>query len=407
MKKQLILPIFSICLFGLLSCMKPISWIYSPAVYFPDANLRDAVALALGKDPDEPITIADMEGLTEFGTPIPGGGVRNLSGLEAAINLRVLRVVESSSLNLTDLNRPKLDIGALTGLVKLKDLDLSGHALSDISVLAGLTNLESLTLHHTSLSDISALAGLTKLRGLGLFDNPISDISVLAGLSKLESLNLGSRWTGDNTIGDISVLAGLTELTSLWLGSNAISDISPLAGLTKLQTLGLPFNAISDISALAGLTELTELQLQYNAISDISPLAGLTKLLSLNSHNNTISDLTPLSGLTALQNLTLDSNTISNISALSGLTNLQGVGLNDNSIADISPLVLNVGLGDGDSVSVNGNPLSHESLTTHLPSLRTNGVMVALVTSCSCCKCPDPFVKHGHRNFTGCVCKYE
>ena len=154
--------------------------------------------------------------------------------------------------------------------------------------------------------------------------------SEMAALTRLEARNA-----------NISSLTGLefaTNLTSLDLGygsggtSHEVKDLSPLAGLTQLTWLHLPGKSISDISAVAELTNLTRLNLWGNPISDISPVVGLTNLTDLY--------------------------------------------LGDNNISDISPVVANTGLGSGDTVNVQYNPLSYQSLHTHIPALQSRGVTV-------------------------------
>ena len=139
-------------------------------------------------------------------------------------------------------------------------------------------------------------------------------------------------------ISDLTGLEFATNLTSLDLGygeggtSHAVKDLSPLVDLTQLTRLHLPGKSISDISAVTGLTNLTWLNLWGNPISDISPVAGLTNLINLY--------------------------------------------LGNNNISDISPLVANTGLGNGDEVYVQGNPLSYQSIHTHIPALQSRGVTV-------------------------------
>jgi hypothetical protein len=89
-----------------------------------------------------------------------------------------------------------------------------------------------------------------------------------------------------------------------------------------------------------------------------------------------IRDLTGLEGATNLTGLDLLSNNISDISPVAGLTDLRWLDLSGNNISDISPLVANTGLGDGDTVYVQGNPLSHLSIHTHIPILQSRGVRV-------------------------------
>ena len=61
---------------------------------------------------------------------------------------------------------------------------------------------------------------------------------------------------------------------------------------------------------------------------------------------------------------------------LGGLSHLTNLWLWDNSISDISPLVANTGLGNGDTVYLQYNPLSYQSIHTHIPALQSRGVTV-------------------------------
>ena len=240
-------------------------------VHIPDRNLRASIEQTLNKAPGDTISTLDMENLTRL--EASEAGIINLTGLEAATNLRILH------------------------------------------------------LYRNSISDISVVADLTKLTELFIGANNISNISAVSGLTRLSRLGLGS-----NSITDIAAVSGLTNLTELYLGNNAITDISALSGLTRLTVLHLWSNSITDISALSGLTNLTELHLENNPITDIAAVSGLT-------------DLTKLS-------------------------------IWGNSISDISPLVANTGLGRGDEILMQRNPLSYLSIHTHIPALRTRMVTV-------------------------------
>ena len=405
-------------------------------VNIPDAALRAELLAALDKLAGDTITRSDMAGLDSH-LGIGERGVADLTGLEYATSLTSLTILDNSISDisalsaLTSLTRlelysnPVSDISALSGLTSLNSLSLYDHPVSDISALSGLTSLTSLILRDHPISDISALSGLTSLNSLGLYGNSISDISALSGLTSLNSLDLGgnsisdisalSRLTSltnlrlgtnwisdisalsgltslnslqlnDNSISDISALSGLTSLTDLVLGDNSISDISALSGLTSLRSLSLGGNSISDISTLSStlsrLTSLRHLHLRSNSISDITALSGLTSLTSLDLYNNPISDISALSGLTSLTWLSLDENSISDISAMSGLTSLKHLDLDDNSISDAGPLVDNTGLGRGDRIYLRCNPLSAQSVNTHIPTLRARGATV-LWTACS------------------------
>ena len=171
-------------------------------------------------------------------------------------------------------------------------------------------------------------------------------------------------------------VTNMANLTILDAPNADIADLSGLETATNLTQLGLWNNSISDISPVAGLTNLTSLRLWDNSISDISPVVRLTNLTELFLGDNSISDISPVAGLTNLIILTLSGNSISDISPVAGLINLIELSLENNSISDISPLVANAGLGSGDTVRLRGNPLSYQSIHTHIPTLQSKGVTV-------------------------------
>lgn len=235
-------------------------------VYIPDPNLKLAIQCTLG--------IADLlpeDMLALIYLSAPEMGIKDLTGLEYAVNLRALY--------------------------------LSWNKISDITPLAGLAGLEALDLNNNSCSDISPLADLAQLRYLNIHMNQVSDLSPLARLSRLETLVARL-----NLITDLSPLSGLTNLVELDLRNNLICDISPLANLPKLTELCLSGNRISDVSALAGLARLRTVWLSENQISDIGPLGGLTCLEYLYLAHNQITDISPLTGLRGLKALDLQAN---------------------------------------------------------------------------------------------------
>ena len=168
----------------------------------------------------------------------------------------------------------------------------------------------------------------------------------------------------------------MATLTRLDANEADISDLTGLEHATNLRVLHLWRNSVSDLSSLAGLTKLTGLYLGGSSASDLSPLVGLTNLESLFLDANGISNLSVLAGLTKLTRLALSNNSVSDLSPLAGLTSLRWMRLAGNNISDLSPLVTNTELGDGDELEIQGNPLSHTSIKTHIPTLQSRGVTV-------------------------------
>ena len=292
-------------------------------VHIPDTNLRAAIAEELGKSPNAPIIVEEMERLE--GLDAVNRNIRDLTGLQFATNLEWLEVGENQF----------SDLSPIAGLINLRTLSFPRSNVSDLSPLAGLINLDNLWFNAgAKVSDLSPLAGLVNLRIIHAGGHSISDLSPLAGLTKLEHIYL----PGTGLISDLTPLARLPLLKELYLDRSNISDISLLATFTGLERLGLSNNDISDISPLNRLTNLKWLRINNNEIADVSPILRLTNLTWLSIGDNNISDLSPLARLTLLEELYFEHSDISDISPLAGFTGLERLGLRDNNISDISPL---------------------------------------------------------------------
>ena len=219
----------------------------------------------------------------------------------------------------------------------------------------------------TSLSGLEFASSLVELR---LRHNAVDDLSPLAELASLSVLNVRH-----NRVTDIAPLAEL-PLTYLNLSGNVIADLSPLAHIASLTELTLVGGRVSDLSPLMELAHLTRLWLGANAIADVSPLAGLRSLTQLDLGDNAIDDVSSLGELTSLVYLGLYSNAIADVSALRAMTSLREAYLANNRISDISALVANDGLGEGDYVELQGNPIACGAQAEHVKLLRDRGVNV-------------------------------
>ena len=136
-----------------------------------------------------------------------------------------------------------------------------------------------------------------------------------------------------------------------------VHGLELLTDCVNLQMLDLSGIGIweGDLWILLKLKSLQELSLEHNPISDISGIEGLTNLRRLNLARNRICVLHPLQQLVQLEELNLS----------------------QNRITDIEPLVNNVGLSEGDTVILEGNPLLSEiSKNQHIPALEARGVTV-------------------------------
>ena len=189
--------------------------------WMPDENLRQAVRKKLGIPNEIPMLPQDLLRLYDLGSI--DEGIKNLRGLEHAVNLSFLHVAPSS--------------------------------VSDLRPLATLSNLRVLTLYENEISDITPLQGLQRLEELHLSSNNISDITPLAGLVNLEKLDLSF-----NNISDITPLRGLQRLEMLSLELNNISDFRPLLEVPRLEILYIGYNPGSNAALRLGLKP-TDLQI--------------------------------------------------------------------------------------------------------------------------------------------------
>ena len=340
-------------------------------VDIPDSNLRAAVADALGKNANDPITVAEMKKLTSLESN--KGRVQDLTGLQFATNLVHLDLDRSqvsdisplrglTNLDFLEVHGPFSDISPIRGLINLEHLDVAGSNVSDLNPIAGLlNNLDVLSIPDnialptavvqngfvqipdlnlravlektlgTKAITLSAMATLTTLKASD------RDIFNLAGLEF--AINLEELWISENPVSDLSALAECTNLIRLFAWNTPhISDVSPLANLTKLQQLEFKGSKLNDISSLVHLTNMRVLQFYGIDISDISPLSAMTKLEKVRFRHTDVEDITPLAELFDLGWLDLASSEVSDLEPLKNLTKLEFLDLGWNNVEDVSPL---------------------------------------------------------------------
>jgi len=249
--------------------------------------------------------------------------------------------------------------------------------VDDITSLKGIERCENLVWLNLSLqkiTDLSPLSNLKKLEYLALDqNNNIKNLSPISGLDQLRFLYLDQ-----NDITDISPLKNLIHLTFLQLCYNTgITDISAIANMNELEHLYMSNSPISDISPVAEFKNLLTLWIDHCEVTDISPIANLKKLKVIKFDLNPVGDITAVKNLTELEWLYLADCNISDISPIENLVSLKRLRLWNNQITDILPLVNNRGLGPGDIVALDGNPLNEKSINDYIPDLQFRGVFVS------------------------------
>ncbi|MCH2201245.1 MAG: hypothetical protein MK102_04695 [Fuerstiella sp.] len=205
-------------------------------------------------------------------------------------------------------------------------------------------------------------------------------ISDLTGLE--HCINLGEARFGKNKIKDVTALAECKNLQSLSIQYNEIADLKPLGKLTKLQYLNFEHNKVTSLEGLETLDRLTSLYGSHNQIESIEPAAQLQKLWTLSLNHNKIKDLSPIAELPRLDSIGLAHNKIKDVSKLPPGKTVYSTYFQGNQIEDIGPLA-NMAQADANGnrqfasfwkLYLAGNPLSDESKSTHLKTLKGSGV---------------------------------
>lgn len=174
------------------------SYIDDQIVHFDNPFIKMAVEETLGIfDP----TPADMLGLIELDAHrLWNTHIRNLTGLEYAINLERVIIKDNKFQHVNE----------LAGLTNIHYLDISDCVtISDITGVTELVHLEHLDMHWNSVWNLNPLKKLSKLRTIIVRRNSLGPNALrpLASLPNLEHLDVRSN--------DLEYIDALTELTSL------------------------------------------------------------------------------------------------------------------------------------------------------------------------------------------------
>ncbi|MFD0587244.1 stalk domain-containing protein [Paenibacillus sp. GCM10027627] len=212
------------------------------------------------------------------------------SGKLTAIDMASLKDITAHSLQITSLK-------GLEHAINLQKLSIVNSDVRDLSPIAKLDQLQSITFINNQISDLSPLKELKKLRDLDLSQNLISDLSPLATIKSLQTLNLSA-----NLIFDIEPLHDLDQMYRLYLYDNYIEDLTAVQAMDRLNLLDVTGNLVSDLSPISHMKSLSVLYVNHNPIQSVEPIQDL-RIFSLNISNSNVADLTPLKNLNNLQYL--------------------------------------------------------------------------------------------------------
>ncbi|EAD3257681.1 cell surface protein [Listeria monocytogenes] len=284
-------------------------------VNIPDSYLKEGLKTIVGKPLLEELTEADLETISTAdisymfgfsGYPVTGL-VRDLTGLEKAVNMT--NFYFSNQTEITNLNQiknlPKLkkivgistglnDIKALGEMPALEEVELGGDYITDFTPLLEQENLKSFSYNSYAWLDPS----------YHQINN--EEFTKFANLKSIENLDV--TW---NNITDLAALTANDHITNLNLSYNKFTNVAPIATMKKLKVLYLNNNNLTSIDSLHTLRGLSIAYADNNNITDLSKLkdffesmnvVGDYKGLQVNSQTITLPTINIKEGATAVSN---------------------------------------------------------------------------------------------------------
>ncbi|EAF0572141.1 cell surface protein [Listeria monocytogenes] len=284
-------------------------------VNIPDPYLKEGLKSIVGKPLLEELTEADLETISTAdisymygfsGYPVTGL-VRDLTGLEKAVNMT--NFYFSNQTEITNLNQiknlPKLkkivgistglnDIKALGEMPALEEVELGGDYITDFTPLLEQENLKSFSYNSYAWLDPS----------YHQINN--EEFTKFANLKSIENLDV--TW---NNITDLAALTANDHITNLNLSYNKFTNVAPIATMKKLKVLYLNNNNLTSIDSLHTLRGLSIAYADNNNITDLSKLkdffesmnvVGDYKGLQVNSQTITLPTINIKEGATAVSN---------------------------------------------------------------------------------------------------------
>ncbi|EFR87895.1 cell wall anchor domain-containing protein, partial [Listeria marthii FSL S4-120] len=211
-------------------------------VNVPDAELKAQLNQAMGNAATADITKAQISGLESISL---SGSITDLTGLEAATNLKTLTINTKTITNYEAIAKlPNLDS------LWIQNSDLTSSLLPDLN---GLTNLTTMSLSNNKL-DNSVYPKIKNLPNLASLD--LSGNKAITNFSELQSLvNLTSLNVTNCQIDDLSGLDAFPKLTNYNGGGQQFAPMEATAIKSKslnynvtAQTMFVPFDIMTPAS---------------------------------------------------------------------------------------------------------------------------------------------------------------
>jgi len=284
------------------------------------------------------INKGDLSGLVISSGHLSGVSEESFLGLEHQL----------TSLGLPNNEIKTIPVQAVSSLVNLSRLDVSGNQISLVTSFPSLPSLEYVDLSRNRIKMIASgvFQSVPHLQTLLLSENNLETNDLfhynMQSLSYLSTVDLSTNKLSGNVKPPMFDLFP-PNLNNLDLSFNKVGAVrkDSFQSLTGLEHLNLQGNLLEEIEdfAFLGLVSLTELDLSHNNILTLSTesLTGLISLHTLIISHNHLQVVSPtwMTGTPLLQSLMAMDNDISMVedNALHRLSNLTDVNLAGNPLS--------------------------------------------------------------------------
>ena len=320
------------------------------SVTIPDSGLEAAIRDQLNK-PTGDLTITDLESLSSLDAS--SRGIRQIDGLEAARNLRILNLMDNRLVELT------LD----EGLSGLASLNMDDNLLTTVALPVTMQDLTQLSILRNNMESITLPEEADKLTHLSLAANHLTEVALPGNLGNLQSLSLR-----ENQLVRLVMPKIMNSLTSLDLVGNQLTSLTLPREMHSITRLSLTLNKLTTLTLPENLDALQTLGLRDNQLEALVLPNRMDNLRTLQLSFNRLSSLALPDRMNNLTFLGLTGNQLQTLRLPTEMDNLKNLGIRDN---QLSALVLPERLEYLNVLTVANNQLT---------SLRFPAVMDNLVT---------------------------
>lgn len=230
-----------------------------------------------------------------------------------------------------------LNLGPVLKFKKIVSLYFDNTGITDLSPLADIKTLVKITGRNSKIISLQPLASLANLESVDLRNSPVFSISPLIELTNLKYLNVDHAMIATEEVvnavfanQNLNVIFRSVELEGWW---SSLDETWKGIFMSEFGTLDEP-----NIEQLHVLTTFTKLNIESRPISHFKHLEVFINLRDLSIYDVPVTDFSDLHHLDLIENLKISKSPFSDLEVISKLRKLTRLDLSDTGIDDLRPL---------------------------------------------------------------------